>query len=422
MKTVFKFILLPLICAMMLIASGHQDDYTCIIKGKTIGVQDSTILLLKAGDDFRFDGVEVPIINNTFEYVADFQYPEALTLMLGKARQRGGRIFVFFTEPEEINLTIYSEEQFEKNTVEGGMINQEYQDYLSEDYAYFAPLVEPLFDSLEFLRNVGRYDSEEAKELYQELKDNPDPENRNIIYNKLTDLRRTGLDVTDEARIIQSKIDSLSIVRTERTLQYIIENQSCVSFYLLYSLINPASLPDIESINLNLISECRENLSKAFPGHPYNSLLTNLLHSYESIKIGGNYVDFKARHPDNEISTLSELVRNKVFILDLWSTWCGPCITQSRTYIPLYEEFKDRGLTIVAVAASQKRKEIELALERENYPWINLIEENRENNIWDKYGLSNSGGMSFLVDKDGKIRAINPTADEAREILVKLLP
>lgn len=422
MKTVFKFKLLPLICAMMLITSGHQNDYTCIIKGKTIGVQDSTILLLKAGDDFRFDGVEIPIINNTFEYVADFQYPEALTLMLGKARQRGGRTFDFFVEPGEVYLTIYAEEQFDKNTVEGGMINKEYQDYLSEDNAYFLPVVEPLLNSLDSLSNADKYDSEEAKQLYQELKNNPDPANRNMIYDKLADLRQAGLDVTDEVRMIQITLDSLRTVQTERMLLYVSENPSCISFYLLYSILNPASLPDVESLNFNLISENYEKLSTVFPEHPYISLLNNLLVSYENITPGGNYIDFMARHPDDRMMTLSEMVENKVFILDLWSTWCGPCIITSRSYIPLYEEFKDRGFTIVAVAASQKRKEIELALERENYPWTTLIEENKENNIWERYGISNAGGCTYLVDKDGRIRAVNPTAEEAREILVKLLP
>ena len=52
---------------------------------------------------------------------------------------------------------------------------------------------------------------------------------------------------------------------------------------------------------------------------------------------------------------------------------------------------------------------------------MNLVELDKQNKIWDKYGIPNSGGKTFLVDKDGSILAIHPTADEVRELLNELL-
>ncbi|UVQ73515.1 hypothetical protein NXY30_21220 [Bacteroides faecis] len=41
--------------------------------------------------------------------------------------------------------------------------------------------------------------------------------------------------------------------------------------------------------------------------------------------------------------------------------------------------------------------------------------------IWEKYGIGNAGGGTFLVDKEGKILLIQPTAEEVKACLDKLL-
>ena len=40
---------------------------------------------------------------------------------------------------------------------------------------------------------------------------------------------------------------------------------------------------------------------------------------------------------------------------------------------------------------------------------------------WFKYCVGNSGGGTFLVDQEGKILAICPTAEEVERILEKML-
>jgi hypothetical protein len=90
--------------------------------------------------------------------------------------------------------------------------------------------------------------------------------------------------------------------------------------------------------------------------------------------------------------------------------------------IPIYNEFADQGFTIIGVACEYKSTEaLKKRMEIEKFPWINLLELDNQNGIWDKYGVSNSGGRTFMVDSKGKILAINPTAAEVRELLNKLL-
>jgi hypothetical protein len=60
-------------------------------------------------------------------------------------------------------------------------------------------------------------------------------------------------------------------------------------------------------------------------------------------------------------------------------------------------------------------------LEKEKFPWINLVDLDHRNLIWYKYGIPNAGGGTFIVDNEGKLLAISPTAEEVRNILIAKL-
>ena len=125
---------------------------------------------------------------------------------------------------------------------------------------------------------------------------------------------------------------------------------------------------------------------------------------------------------DGTVHRLSDIIGGKYALIDLWASWCGPCIATSRSMIPVYEEFRDRGFTVCGVAAEiDNTDQMRARIEKEKFPWINLVELDHKNHIWDKYGVSNSGGGTFLMDNEGTILAINPDAEKVREILSEKL-
>jgi hypothetical protein len=90
--------------------------------------------------------------------------------------------------------------------------------------------------------------------------------------------------------------------------------------------------------------------------------------------------------------------------------------------IPLYNKYKDKGFTIIGVAGEFKNTDRLVAfLEKNKWPWLNLVELDRKNAIWQKYGVNGGGGGIFLIDKEGIILAKDPTAKEVRKILESLL-
>lgn len=88
---------------------------------------------------------------------------------------------------------------------------------------------------------------------------------------------------------------------------------------------------------------------------------------------------------------------------------------------PVYEQYKDKGFTVIGVAREfDNTDKLLVALKREKFPWRNLVELDDKNEIWLKYNIPFSGGRTFLIDKDGKILAIDPSAEEVIGFLEKM--
>jgi len=150
------------------------------------------------------------------------------------------------------------------------------------------------------------------------------------------------------------------------------------------------------------------------PNHPYNKPLELILEGKERVIVGGKFIDFELPDLTGQVQSLSSLIEGKIALIDCWYTWCSPCVGKSKETIPIYNEFHAQGFTVIGIAANDTNiKEISERIDKEQYPWINLVEFKRQNSIWDKYNISNLGGSRFLIDRDGKILAINLKTEES---------
>lgn len=163
-------------------------------------------------------------------------------------------------------------------------------------------------------------------------------------------------------------------------------------------------------------------LAEKWPSHPYAQLGRTLIDGFHTVKPGGHYVEFEAPDLKGNLVHISDVIKGKVAVLDLWASWCHPCRKKAIAMIPVYEEYKDKGFVVVGVAREFKNtKNLELALEKDGYPWLQLLELNDSRQIWTRYMLGNAGGGVFLIDRDGTILAVNPTAEQIREVLKEKL-
>ncbi len=410
MKFIPKFSLL-LITVLFFNCSSEKEQFL-EINGKVVNTDTKSILLMKPNQDMRFDSlIEIPVENGMFYYKSKLKNPEAVDLMLGEGE---GRFIPLFLENEKINLTIYSEEEFNKNIVSGGNLNAQYKKYKQDFENKFNYRTKPLHDSISELFKNNEYNSDKVKALYTELRESKSQDEKNILYKKLDDLKKADQHLSPKAKILEDKLKPIYEEQKRFKQEYIEKNPTIVSYYFF--------LQDLiyfkEDVDVNLAKKNYQRLSEANPNHPYNELALNLINAIDNIKVGRKYINFSA--PDlngNEIK-LSNEINGKMAILDLWATWCSPCIAKSREMIPVYNEYKDKGFTIIGVAGEFKNTDRLLKfLKEEKLPWLNLVELDRKNNIWQKYGVGGAGGGIFLIDKNGEILAINPTAEEVRKEL-----
>jgi thiol-disulfide isomerase/thioredoxin len=163
-----------------------------------------------------------------------------------------------------------------------------------------------------------------------------------------------------------------------------------------------------------------DKLANYYPGHPIHEQIAIAEAAYR-LQPGKPYTDYTVRNTDGQLVPISTLTKGKVALIDLWASWCGPCRRHSIAMIPVYEKYKDKGFTVVAIAREQKADAMQKAMERDGYPWPSLLELNDENGVWRKNGAGNAGGAMYLIDRDGTILSTSTDAEELEPIIKKAL-
>ena len=133
----------------------------------------------------------------------------------------------------------------------------------------------------------------------------------------------------------------------------------------------------------------------------------------QKVSIGKIAPEFKAKNPDGEIVSLSD-VKGKYTLIDFWAAWCGPCRKENPNLLEVYNNFNSKGFDIISISLDGRRGKTE-----GKKAWIDAID---KDGIGAWYHISNldyfkceiaktygvtSIPSSFLIDEKGKIIAKN---------------
>lgn len=73
--------------------------------------------------------------------------------------------------------------------------------------------------------------------------------------------------------------------------------------------------------------------------------------SIDQVSVGALAPDFRAAPLDDGARPKGIAdYRGKVVLINLWATWCGPCVIEMPSIQRLYDRFRESGLQVVAVA------------------------------------------------------------------------
>lgn len=273
-----------------------------------------------------------------------------------------------------------------------------------------------LRDEREKMEEENKIWAPEAAALKAESEKTQDEERRKEIFQRMHQLDAEDKVYTEEFKALQKKSREVNSKYRAYEREYILSKPTMVGLYLLMQQI--MRMRDSEE-GSDVIHIYKTKYADQFADNPMTDYVKLWIASRE-IKVGGKFIDFTAPDLEGLHHTLSKEIEGKVALIDLWASWCGPCRRFSISMIPVYEAYKDKGFTIVGVARERRAEDMKTAIAKDKYPWLNLIELNDAGKIWEKYGVGNAGGGTFLVDKEGKILLIQPTAEEVKACLDKL--
>lgn len=221
-------------------------------------------------------------------------------------------------------------------------------------------------------------------------------------------------------------------------------NPLMASFIMIRFLANSVD-------QLPLAKEVSDKLSTANPDSKYARDYKQLIEAQEAqiasmqanqlIQVGLPAPDINLETPDGKKYALSDL-KGKIVLLDFWASWCGPCRKANPHVVETYKKYKDKGFTVYSVSLDginpqmrnrfKTEEEIAAQLETAKKKWVDAIE--KDGLVWDAhvsdlkhwnsiaaqtYGVR-SIPQTFLIDRDGKISAINPR-NNLEEAILKIL-
>lgn len=143
---------------------------------------------------------------------------------------------------------------------------------------------------------------------------------------------------------------------------------------------------------------------------------------------GGAASDFTARDTQGNTVKLSNYLGKQAILLNFCATWCEPCVAEFPHMRKLYEQNKDKGFVVLAIAMDGPETVANVpafvARNQLNFPVLT----DEDSHIASLYNPKKSAPLSVLIDKNGKISATregyNPGDEEflAKDVAKVLEP
>lgn len=364
--------------------------------------------------------ISIPVKDGYFEYELKTSHRAFYNLISWNDFSRYGACnqVQFLADNGEIHIKGASDNSNEMRIVKFKLVSANHITQAIQDLrnALF-DMSDALYSERDSLDNLKLFYTPEAYMLIDSLKalTSGQEEHANQLRTRLTKMSEDGIMLTQAAKDWERRLKEVESIAKERKMQFVSQRNDFAGLYQLCSLIEGKI--DAGENTDTLMNILHSQYEPVLAKEPEYQRLAFLIAGYLTIP-GRPCPDFTAPDLAGNNHTLSQEIKGKIAVVDMWTSWCGPCRKHSKELIPIYEKYKDKGFTVVGVANERyNTKAMQSAIKKDGYPWLNMYELNSRNKIFQKYGLGNAGGSIFLVDKKGIIVAVNPSAEEVEKYI-----
>ena len=344
--------------------------------------------------------------NGSFEVTFTRDSSEYVTFVHGE------RTAMYIKPGDQIILTVDSREFDEtikyENSMESSLLAEKYIATEKKDF----------YGESLYLKDKDQYQSylnEHKDALLKNLL------NINNGYFKTTELK----DLNTSIKKMLNQKQNFS-KRSKEELSYMWDAKSLSQEYEFYNLIQSSSQNDFIDIlgeyeekmfialdkikNLDGYKEEKEKISKLirqWKERKYN---------YDNMpKDGEMAIDFSYPDIDGTILSLSSFKGNLVYV-DVWATWCAPCLSELPALEKLQENYKDRKIIFLSVSVDTDKDAWVKMLSNDDLGGVQLWADGWSE-ITKSYAIFGIPRF-LLIDKDGSIISVDAPRPSSSEIRI----
>ncbi|HEY5535203.1 MAG TPA: TlpA disulfide reductase family protein [Ignavibacteria bacterium] len=136
-------------------------------------------------------------------------------------------------------------------------------------------------------------------------------------------------------------------------------------------------------------------------------LVVAILFAFSYTLKAQNYSDFTLSDLSGNDITLSKLLEKGPVMLSFWASWCDPCKEEMRHLKDIYEIYKDKGFTYLAINEDDQKSiaKVKSFIESKDYKFTVVMD--TENKVYEAYWGNTELTLPFslLISKDKQILA-----------------
>ncbi len=173
----------------------------------------------------------------------------------------------------------------------------------------------------------------------------------------------------------------------------------------------------------NTAKELFNKLSDDIKKSPAGLIYAAILKQVKPADINCQAPDISAKQPSGESLSLRSL-RGQYVLLNFWASWSDRCLRESPAMVKVYNEFKDKGFTILSYSLDGGNNALAKwteAIEKNGLTWHHISDLAGQSSLATQlYGIKNVP-TNFLIDPNGVIIAKNLHGDELEAKLKEVL-